>query len=99
MQEEDVEDQHSAPAASCVHGSMQVLKSVLLLLLASLISSVFLISVIISGQLMAAQGTGICLVKAGQCSSIGLIFINYYPSPAPSSHPNPSPFSDLPTVH
>lgn len=36
MQEEDVEDQHSAPAASCVHGSMQVLKSVLLLLLASL---------------------------------------------------------------
>lgn len=36
MREEDVEDGHSAPAASCVHGSMQVLKSVLLLLLANL---------------------------------------------------------------
>lgn len=40
---------------------MEVLESVLLLLLASLISSVLLISVIISRQFMAAQGAGICL--------------------------------------
>lgn len=62
MQEEDiVEDECSTPGTSCVHGSVEVLKPVLLLLLASLISSVLLISVIISGQLMAAQGAGICL--------------------------------------
>ena len=36
MQEKDVEDWYSAPGTSCVHGSMEVLKSVLLLLLASL---------------------------------------------------------------
>lgn len=37
MQEEDaVADRCSAPGTSCVHGSMEVLKSVLLLLLASL---------------------------------------------------------------
>lgn len=37
MQEEDtVEDQGSAPTASCVHGSMETLKLVLLLLLSSL---------------------------------------------------------------
>lgn len=62
MQQEDVvEDRCPAPAVSCVHGSMEVLESVLLLLLASLISSVLLISVIISRQFMAAQGAGICL--------------------------------------
>lgn len=62
VQEEDVvEDGSSAPGTSCVHGSVEVLESVLLLLLANLISSVLLISVIISGQLMAAQGAGICL--------------------------------------
>lgn len=37
MQEEDiVEDECSTPGTSCVHGSMEVLKPVLLLLLASL---------------------------------------------------------------
>lgn len=56
-----MKDGWSVPGSSCVHGSVKVLKSVLLLLLASLISSVLLISVIISGQLMAAQGAGICL--------------------------------------
>lgn len=45
---------------------MKVLQSVLLLLLASLISSVLLISVIICGQLMAAQGAGVCLAQPGQ---------------------------------
>lgn len=49
------------PATSRVHGSVEVLQSVLLLLLSSLISSVLLISIIISGQLMAAQGAGVCL--------------------------------------
>lgn len=38
----------------------------LLLLLSSLISSVLLVSVIISGQLVAAQGAGICLAQPGQ---------------------------------
>lgn len=37
MREEDVvEDRCSAPGTSCVHGSVEILKSVLLLLLASL---------------------------------------------------------------
>ena len=45
---------------------MEVLQSVLLLLLSSLISSVLLISVIISRQLMATQGAGIGLAKPGQ---------------------------------
>lgn len=51
----------STTTASCVHGSMEVLESVLLLLLSSLISSVLFISVVIGGQLMAAKGAGICL--------------------------------------
>ena len=41
-----------------------------------LISSILLISVIISGQLVAAQGAGICLGKAVQCTSPGLVLIS-----------------------
>lgn len=72
MQEEHVaEDQCPALAASCVHGSMEVLEAVLLLLLASLISLVLLISVIISGQLMAAQRAGIGLAQPRQ-NAVGM---------------------------
>lgn len=48
-------------AASRVHGSMEVLQSVLLLLPPSLVFLVLFIAVIISGQLIAAQGARICL--------------------------------------
>lgn len=64
-----------------------------------LISSVLLISTIISGQLVAAKGAGVCLRKGGQCSGPGQVFITYHLSPAPSSHLYPSPFSDPVKVH
>lgn len=65
------EDDELSPSHLRVHGPMEVLQSVLLLLLPSLISSVLLVSVIISGQLMAAQGAGICLAQPGQ-NAVGM---------------------------
>lgn len=46
-----------------------------------LVFLVLFVTIIISGQLMAAQGAGICLEKSGQYSSIFLLLIS---TPAPT---------------
>lgn len=63
MQREDITEAElsALAAASRVHGSMEVLQAVLLLLPPSLVFLVLFITVVIGGQLMAAQRAGICL--------------------------------------
>lgn len=50
---------------------MEVLQAVLLLLPPSLVFLVLFVTIIISGQLMAAQGAGICLTEPGQ-NAVGM---------------------------